>query len=184
MKTDFPAEITAHSSDSPEGLELKQRDLYDLLIGHYGCLLGGVPDKQLLISLDSKAGTGKSHVIMLISSVMEHMASQAGIRKCPIVRAAPTGVAAYGISGMIHAFFQLPVKTASILERLTPQNLQALQQKFDGVYYIIIDEKSMIGLRQLSWIDQRCREIFPVTNDMPFGGLNIVPAGDFSSFPR
>lgn len=41
----------------------------------------------------------------------------------------------------------------------------------------------MIGLRPFSWIDQRCREIFPERRREPFGGLNIVIGGDFFQLP-
>ena len=37
----------------------------------------------------------------------------------------------------------------------------------------------MIGLTQLSWIDRRCREIFPGRADEDFGGLNIILVGNF-----
>ncbi|OXV12227.1 hypothetical protein Egran_00012 [Elaphomyces granulatus] len=110
MKTDFPADITARSSASPEGLERKQRQLFDLIIGHYRSVLAGENTSQLLINLDGRAGTGKSHVIMLISATLDRMAQSAGIDKPPVVRAAPTGVAAYGISGRtLHSMFRLPV---------------------------------------------------------------------------
>lgn len=41
----------------------------------------------------------------------------------------------------------------------------------------------MISLRQLYWIDQRCRQIFPESRNVPFGGLNIILAGDFYQLP-
>jgi ATP-dependent DNA helicase PIF1 len=41
----------------------------------------------------------------------------------------------------------------------------------------------MIGLHQLAAIDRRCRDIFPDKRDKPFGGLNIVFAGDFFQLP-
>ncbi|KAJ5409432.1 uncharacterized protein N7487_003791 [Penicillium crustosum] len=47
----------------------------------------------------------------------------------------------------------------------------------------VVDEKSMISLRQLYWIDQRCRQIFPESRNVPFGGLNIILAGDFYQLP-
>ncbi|KAM4067926.1 ATP-dependent DNA helicase PIF1 [Hirsutella rhossiliensis] len=49
-----------------------------------------------------------------------------------------------------------------------------LQKKLKDVKYLIIDEKSMLGLRQLSWIDDRLREAFPNRNEEFFGGLNIL----------
>ncbi|KAF5128363.1 ATP-dependent DNA helicase pif1 [Metarhizium anisopliae] len=58
-----------------------------------------------------------------------------------------------------------------------------LQKKLKDIKYLIIDEKSMLGLRQLSWIDDRLREAFPNRNDDFFGGLNILLVGDFFQLP-
>jgi len=106
-------------------------------------------------------------------------------RECPILRAAPTGVAAHGISGRtLHALFRFPVARGGVSEdRLSNEGLAAVQATLRGVSYLIIDEKSMIGLHQLAAIDRRCRDIFPDKRDKPFGGLNIVLAGDFFQLP-
>ncbi|KID90368.1 ATP-dependent DNA helicase PIF1, partial [Metarhizium majus ARSEF 297] len=55
--------------------------------------------------------------------------------------------------------------------------------KLKDIKYPIIDEKSMLGLRQLSWIDNRLREAFPNRNEEFFGGLNILLVGDFFQLP-
>ncbi|KID81673.1 ATP-dependent DNA helicase PIF1 [Metarhizium guizhouense ARSEF 977] len=55
--------------------------------------------------------------------------------------------------------------------------------KLKDIKYLIIDEKSMLGLRQLSWIDNRLREAFPNRNEEFFGGLNILLVGDFFQLP-
>lgn len=41
----------------------------------------------------------------------------------------------------------------------------------------------MIALRMLHYIDRRCRQAFPDRCDEPFGGLNIILAGDFFQLP-
>ena len=186
MKAEHPTTLDGvHSSATVEGLEEKQRQLYDLIVGHYERLLHGTEDpSQLQINLDGKAGTGKSHVIMFISSVLEKMASDMG-RESPILRAAPTGVAAHGISGRtLHSLFRFPVaRDGASHDRLSSEGLGALQAMFRGVSYLIVDEKSMIGLHQLAAVDRRCRDIFPDRRGEPFGGLNIVLAGDFFQLP-
>ncbi|KJZ68390.1 hypothetical protein HIM_12221 [Hirsutella minnesotensis 3608] len=58
-----------------------------------------------------------------------------------------------------------------------------LQKKLRDIKYLIVDEKSMLGLRQLSWIDDRLREAFPNRNEEFFGGLNILLVGDFFQLP-
>ncbi len=46
----------------------------------------------------------------------------------------------------------------------------------------MIDEKSMLGLRQLHWLDSRLCQIFP-SSTQPFGGLNVLLLGDFCQLP-
>ncbi|KAJ9297950.1 hypothetical protein DTO271G3_4171 [Paecilomyces variotii] len=84
-KTHSPVDISVHSSTTADDLEPKQRDLYNLLINDYARFLDGEPGEQLLINLDGKAGTGKSHVIMLISSVIERMANKRQQPKSPLL---------------------------------------------------------------------------------------------------
>jgi hypothetical protein len=43
--------------------------------------------------------------------------------------------------------------------------------------HLILDEKSMIGVRLFSYVDRRMRQIFE--NDLSFGGRNIILLGDF-----
>jgi hypothetical protein len=47
----------------------------------------------------------------------------------------------------------------------------------------VIDEKSMLGLKTLAWVDQRLREIFPENRDEFFGGLSVILIGDFFQLP-
>jgi hypothetical protein len=52
-------------------------------------------------------------------------------------------------------------------------DLTGLQARFKDVKYL-----SMVDLNTLGIIDERLREIFPDKNMLPFGGLNVVVAGD------
>ncbi|KIX03298.1 uncharacterized protein Z518_06850 [Rhinocladiella mackenziei CBS 650.93] len=79
-------------------------------LGRRRVLAGFNPD-QFLINLDGKAGT--------------EMASAHDLPN-PILRVAPTGVAAHAINGRtLHALFRLPVRFTKEYEKLSPQNLQA-----------------------------------------------------------
>lgn len=61
-----------------------------------------------------------------------------------VLRAAPTGVAAHLFYGRtLHNLLRLPIKGNACL---SPASVGALQERFQGVHYLIIDEKSMIGL--------------------------------------
>ncbi|XP_044721781.1 PIF1-like helicase domain-containing protein [Hirsutella rhossiliensis] len=56
-------------------------------------------------------------------------------------------------------------------------------KKLRDVRYLVIDEKSMLGLRQLSWIDKRLRQVFPARAAEFFGGISIILVGDFFQLP-
>jgi hypothetical protein len=45
--------------------------------------------------------------------------------------------------------------------------------------YIIIDEKSMVSLKQLVWVYRRLCEIDPARGEDEFAGFNIILIGDF-----
>ncbi len=46
----------------------------------------------------------------------------------------------------------------------------------------MIDEKSMLGLRQLHGLDSRLRQIIP-SSIQPFGRIDILLLGDFCQLP-
>jgi hypothetical protein len=99
----------------------------------------------------------------------------------PFVEAAPIGVASHNIGGRtLHSLFRLPVKQAHY-EDLPVQSLKAMQQKFRGTHYLIIDEKSMVGLKKLAWIYRQLQAI--KANDEWFGDMNVVIIGDFCQLP-
>ena len=107
--------------------------------------------------MDGRAGTGKSHLIAIVSTNVDGLFRRHSL-KTPILRAAPTGVAAYGIKGRtIHSLLRLPVRGK--FQPLPPQSIASLQATFQGIGYLIIDEKSMMNLRQLSWISARLNQI-------------------------
>ena len=74
--------------------------------------------------------------------------------------------------------FCLPIKTKTY-DALTLENLRLLQNYFRGVKYLIIDEKSIVRLRVLSFLDRRLKEIFLTKAAELFGGMNIILIGDF-----
>jgi ATP-dependent DNA helicase PIF1 len=53
-----------------------------------------------------------------------------------------------------------------------------LQQRFNHVGLLVIDEKSMIGQKTLFYIHKRLQEAKPGREDEPFGGMSIVLLGD------
>ena len=82
---------------------------------------------------------------------------------------------------MLHRLIRLPVR--KLFESLSNSVLLSLQQLYQHCHYLIIDEKSMIGLPELYQIDARLKQIFPNCSEEPFGGMNILLCGDFYQLP-
>lgn len=60
---------------------------------------------------------------------------------------------------------------------LSGYSLKQLRKKFHNVHTVIIDEISMVSSSMLTFISRRLSEI--KDNNLPFGGFNILPVGDF-----
>ena len=180
-KANYSAYQMVSMAQTTESLQPEQRRVYDVVMQQYKRILQGDSPSPLRINIDGPAGTGKSYLIAMISSHLQDRARTAG-RSNPVFRAAPTGVAAFNIQGrMIHSLLHLPVKKS--FAPLSPTTLSSLQDKFKDCEFLIIDEKSMIGLRTLHQIDQRLRQIYPARQDEWFGSLNVLLCGDFFQLP-
>jgi ATP-dependent exoDNAse (exonuclease V) alpha subunit len=171
--------VTVNSDLSP--LNTEQRKLYDIVTAQYVEELAGNGPRPLLLHVDGVAGSGKTFTVLKVCARLQELA-QRSRKGNPVLRAAPTGVAAFNIIGKtLHSLFRLAVKQKkSDLSNATLQSLQAL---FQDVRFLVIDEKSMIDLKMLSLIDDRLRLIFPGKSDQAFGGLNILLCGDFFQLP-
>ena len=160
----------------PASLNLEQRDVFDRVLNHY--LQGR--EGQLLLHVDGVTGTGKSSVIDIISKHLAYHAAQRQQRN-PVMRGAPTGVAAHTIHDCtLHRLLSLPVKKN--FEELNEERVSRLQDQFRQCWLLIIDEKSMIGAQILHQIDRRLRQI-RCNHDDFFGGLKILFYGDFGQLP-
>ncbi|EAQ90501.1 hypothetical protein CHGG_02436 [Chaetomium globosum CBS 148.51] len=140
---------------------------------HYKAYLAGDNPDPILLQVDGRGGTGKSHVIRPLSARLDQLARARGYSS-PVVRAAPTGVAANNIAGStLHSLLRLPVSKKGDINNLNATELGNLQAKLKDVLYFIIDEKSLIGLRLLASISYRMGEIWPRYRDQPFGGRSV-----------
>jgi ATP-dependent DNA helicase PIF1 len=176
-----PTEQAVTVDADPSSLNTEQRKLYDIVAAQYVQeLTSNDPPRPLLLNVDGVAGSGKTFALLKTCARLQELAEQSG-KGNPVVRAAPTGVAAFNIIGKtLHSLFRLPIKQK--MTDLSTATLQSLQALFQDVRFVIIDEKSMIDLKTLSIIDDRLRQIFPDT-DQVFGGLNVLLCGDFFQLP-
>ncbi|KAJ3455383.1 hypothetical protein MRS44_013983 [Fusarium solani] len=156
-------------------LNPQQRLVYNTFMGHFQVQ----NPTQILLHVDGGGGTGKSFLIKVLSS---HLQAAALPNPSPICRVAPTGVASNQIQGStIHSLLRLPVGGA--FTDLRPADAAALQSRLRHVKYLVIDEKSMLGLEQLGRIDSRLRQAFPQRSLEFFGGVSVLLVGDFFQLP-
>jgi ATP-dependent DNA helicase PIF1 len=164
-------------------LQGEQRDVFLQVIAWYKAILGAGQGRNahpqpLRINIDGTAGTGKSFLISAISTEMLNLASQDN-KPNPVIRIAPTGIAAFGINGMTaHSALSLPVKSS--FNPLIPSALAKFQQQWKEIKLLIIDEKSMIGRTMAGMMDSRLRQI--VTDEV-MGGVGVLLFGDFAQLP-
>ena len=121
------------------------------------------------------AGTGKSHLINVISQWVQKLMTVAG-DECDtpyILRAAPTGMAAANIEGStIHSAFNL---FGVNLVPLSDQKRDLFKDNFKNIEVCIIDEFSMMKASQLYQIHERLCEV--KQNNLPFGGICLILFG-------
>lgn len=154
-------------------LNPSQRLVYDLVHDH--ALAMDPPPLRLFIS--GTAGTGKSVVI----NAIVHMLHQEMGADC-VRLAAPTGIAAFNIAGCtLHSLFHIGVGPSA--SGLSSERLQALQNEFKNVRYLIVDEISMVGCTLMAKIDESLRLIFPKCAHLPFGGCSVILVGDPAQLP-
>lgn len=128
------------------------------------------PDKQLLMMITGLAG--KSFLINNIRALLKE--------RCVVT--AYFGIAAFNVKGKtLHSLLNLPIRGRNCHSLKGPA-LSRLQDKLDGIEYIIIDEYSVVGQNLLGWIDKRCRQ-GKCEPDKPFGGLSIILVGDIAQLP-
>lgn len=93
-----------------------------------------------------------------------------------------TGKAAYQVGGItIHSL--LSIGNVHNPQPLPQETLHRLQQDLSDIHFLFLDEMSMIGLKLLSIIDYRLREIRPQYTDSPFGGVSVILFDDFGQLP-
>jgi Ni2+-binding GTPase involved in maturation of urease and hydrogenase len=125
-------------------LNEKQRIVFERIESHYNSILAGHPVEPLRIIVMGTAGTGKTYLIRGIKGRLREMAGIGS--KSPVLVLAPTGVAAFNIKGTtIHSTLSIPIITNNKCLDLNGERLKQLQDKFQDVKYIIVDEKSMVG---------------------------------------
>ncbi|KAF5318409.1 hypothetical protein D9611_013936 [Ephemerocybe angulata] len=133
---------------------------------------------QLLMYIGGMGGTGKTQVINALRLWFD--VRNQGNR---MVVTAPTGAAASVVRGSTYHSY-LGVATGD-RRAYAPRGGKALDEarlRMRGVDYVFMDEISMVSCQDLYLIDARLKDITTL-HDLPFGGVNIIVAGDFAQLP-
>lgn len=161
-------------------LNAEQRRAYDIVQDHVLAQGDAEPQPQLLMQILGEGGTGKSTVIKAIT---EFFNTHGRSRK--LLKAAPTGIAASLIGGCtLHTLCHMGIGWTDP-DSISVKTLQVLRKTWKDVQYLIIDEISMVSRQFLSRISSAICAAKGVKRDdgIPFGGVNVIIAGDFHQFP-
>lgn len=120
------------------------------------------------------AGSGKSYVINALTSLLKE-----ACRVCAFF-----GIAANNVGGnTLHSLLQLHVPIRGNKNGpLKSSTLSKLQEKLNGVKYLIIDELCVVGQKMFAWINRRCKEATGKTT-APFGEVSVILVGDIAHLP-
>ena len=116
-----------------------------------------------------QAGSGKSEIIKAILEDLKN--------KCLV--ACFSAKAGFGIGGStLHSLIKIQLADLANPKPLTPKQLEQIQQSFEGVTTLIIDEIGMIGKLFLWHINYNLQQALDPIERKPFGGLNVILVGD------
>lgn len=128
------------------------------------------------VFLTGAAGSGKTHVLnRYIAHLREHDVG--------VAVTASTGIAATHMNGVtIHSWSGLGVRDRATRRELTEIAQRAdVRRRLFTARVLIIDEVSMLHATRLDLLDELLQVAY--NNDRPFGGLQVVLAGDFFQLP-
>jgi ATP-dependent DNA helicase PIF1 len=167
-------------------LKGEQRNVFLQVMAYFKKLKSGDQDQPntLRLNVDGTAGTGKSFLIWTITTALRELFSDGPIVYDPVVRLAPTGVAAFGIRGWTINFgLMIPVKEGTEFNQLGQSSLARFQTRWKEIKLLILDEKSMVGRSQAGRIDRRLCQAYPQNADEILGGMPAIFFGDFAQLP-
>jgi hypothetical protein len=128
--------------------------------------------EQLKMYLGGMAGTGKSRVIQ---ALIEFFTKRGESHRIIVV--APTGNAAALLGGSTyHSVLGINDKGSFA------ESIAKVRERLDGVDYIFMDEVSMLSCHDMYRFCAQLSKAFNEPN-LPFGGVNIIFAGDFGQLP-
>jgi hypothetical protein len=128
------------------------------------------------VFLTGSAGAGKTYVL---NQYINHCKEQG----LAIAVTASTGIAASHLNGLtIHAWCGMGIKdNIGSRELKSIENRKHIKKRVQNAAVLIIDEISMLHLRQLNNINTILKHL--CENEKPFGGVQVILCGDFFQLP-
>jgi PIF1-like helicase len=142
------------------------------IIANHSC---NSQSEQLKMYIGGMGGTGKTQVL---KALVQFFKVRHQLYRFAIV--APTGSAAALLAGSTyHSFFGFDDRSDDLVSNV---KLSQVKSRLHGIDYVFFDEVSMLSCRDLYRISARLARVL---NEMeaPFGGLNMIFAGDFGQLP-
>jgi len=130
---------------------------------------------QLKMYLGGMGGTGKSQVIKALTDLFTKRNEAHRL-----VVLGPTGTSAALLGGSTYHSF-LGIRPGDHT-RNNSTTIAQVKARLEGVDYIFIDEVSMLACHELYKISSQLAKALNV-DEVPFGGINIIFAGDFAQLP-
>lgn len=128
------------------------------------------------VFLTGSAGAGKTYTL---NQYLHYLRA----RDIHVAVTASTGIASTHMNGMtIHSWSGI-----GILDELTPKDIARIKkratvtERMQKTHVLIIDEISMLHKKQFDLISQILQEVR--NNLLPFGGVQVIVAGDFFQLP-
>ena len=128
------------------------------------------------VFLTGSAGSGKTYTLNQYINYLR-------ARRVPVAVTASTGIAATHMNGTtIHSWSGIGIKDElSERDLSTLARKQFLADRLKETAVLIIDEISMLHAKQLNLVNEVLKHVRK--NDAPFGGIQVVVAGDFFQLP-
>ncbi|WP_296402398.1 AAA family ATPase [Psychrobacter sp.] len=128
------------------------------------------------VFLTGSAGSGKTYTL---NQYIHYLRA----RRVPVATTASTGIAATHMNGItIHSWSGIGIKDEITERDLTNlSRKKILKDRLRETAVLIIDEISMLHAKQLNAVNQVLKHMRQ--SDDPFGGIQVVVAGDFFQLP-
>ena len=141
------------------------------------------------IFLTGGAGTGKSHLVKAVVSMMRRELQPLceDPEAVTVLVTAPTGVAAASIDGTtIHQALSITGRSSkkqAPKSSVSHDKLSTMRFLLQNLKVLVIDEISMVGLPMLEDINERLQLIMGTADTTLYGGVSILAVGDFHQLP-